>query len=77
MFFFFFFFKDFIKSREREGKREEEKNQCMVASPAPPTGDLARNPGMCLDWKSNRQPSGLQVGTQSTEPHQPGLEIYS
>ena len=29
---------------------------------------------MCaLDWDSNQQPSGLQAGTQCTEPHQPGL----
>ena len=28
----------------------------MVASHAPPTGDLARNPGMCPDWKSNGSP---------------------
>ena len=26
-----------------------------------------------LDWESNQQPFGLQAGTQSTEPHQPGL----
>ena len=49
----------------------------MVASHAPPappprTGDLARNPGMRPDWESNRQPSSLQAGAQSTEPHQPG-----
>ena len=42
----------------------------------PPAGDVARNPGMCPDWESNPWPFGSQVGTQSTEPHQPGL-IYS
>ena len=31
----------------REGGREGEKHQCVVASGAPPTGDLAHNPGMC------------------------------
>ena len=41
----------------------------------PPTGDLARNPGMCPDWESNWWPFGAQASTQSTEPHQPGLEI--
>ena len=25
------------------------------------------------DWELNQQPYGLQAGTQSTEPHQPGL----
>ena len=28
----------------------------MVASHAPPTGDLAHNPGMCPDWESNGGP---------------------
>ena len=37
----------------REGEREGEKCQCVVASPAPPTGDMACNPGMCPDWDSN------------------------
>ena len=45
----------------------------MVASYAPPTGDLASNPGMCPDWESNQQPFVSQAGAQSTEPHQPGL----
>ena len=44
-----------------EGKREGEKHQCVFASCVSPTGDLAHNPGMCPDWESNRQPSGLQV----------------
>ena len=39
----------------------------------PPAGDLALNPGMCPDWESNRQCFGSQAGTQSTDPHQPGL----
>ena len=57
----------------RKGDREGEKHQCVVASHAPPTGDLAFNPGMCPGWESNRQPFGSQAGIQSTEPHQPGL----
>ena len=32
--------------RGREGEREGEKHQCVVASHAPTTGDLACNPGM-------------------------------
>ena len=56
--------------RGREGEREEEKHQCVVASHTPPTGDLACKPGMCPDWESNQQPFGLQFSTQSTEPHQ-------
>ena len=44
-----------------KGKEEErggEKHQCVVASPVPPTGDLACNPGTCLDWEWNLQRFG-------------------
>ena len=47
----------------------------MVASHVTPTGDLARNPGMCLDWESNLQPFSAQTSAQATEPHQPGLTL--
>ena len=50
-----YFFKRFylFSFREwgKEGEREGEKHQCVVASHAPPTGDLAHNPGMCPDWE--------------------------
>ena len=72
VFFFFLRFYLFI-FREGKGRRKEEKHQCVVASHASPTGDLAHNPGMCPHWESNQQPFGSQAGTQSTEPHQPGL----
>ena len=56
------FKKDFIifLNRGREGEREGEKHQCVVASHTPPTGDLACNPGMCPDWESNWGPLGLE-----------------
>ena len=44
------FFKYFIYlflERGREGEREGEKQQCVVASCVPANGDLAHNPGMC------------------------------
>ena len=47
--------------RGREEEREGEKHQCMVASCAPPTGDLAFNPCMCPDWESNLQHFALQA----------------
>ena len=64
--------------RERgwEGEREGEKHQCVVASHAPPTGDLACNPGMCTDRESNRRHFRSQASTQSTEPHQPGHVFF-
>ena len=71
-----FFFKYFIlfifRERGREGEREREKHQCMVASLMPPAGDLARNPGMCADWELNQRPFGSQASAQFTEPYQPG-----
>ena len=75
--FFFLRFYLFI-FREREREREAEKRQCVVASCVHPTGDLAHNPGMCPDWELNQWPFGLQTGTQSTEPYQPGpiLKFY-
>ena len=43
-----------FRKRGREGERNGEKRQCMVASHMPPTGDQVCDPGMCLDWESNR-----------------------
>ena len=34
----------------KEGEKEGEKHQRVVASPTSPTGDLAHNPGTCPDW---------------------------
>ena len=73
---FFLSFKDFIYlllERGREGEREKQKHQCVVATWVPPTGDLTSNPGMCPDWESNWRPFGSQASIQSTEPYQPGL----
>ena len=53
---YFFFLRLFIYlflESGREGEREGEKHQCVVASHTPPTGDLACNPGRCPDWESN------------------------
>ena len=47
--------------RGREGEREGEKHQCVVASHVAAARDLACNPGMCPDWESNLQPFGLQA----------------
>ena len=60
----------------REGEREREKHQCLVASCVPHTGDFTSNPRMCPDWESNWQPFGLQASTQSTEPYHPGQGTF-
>ena len=57
----------------REIERKGEEHQCVVASWMHPGKNLAHNPGMCPDWESNQWPFGLQVGAQSTEPHQPRI----
>ena len=61
-----------FRQRGREGLREGEKHQHVVASRMPPTRDLALNPGMCPDWESKQWHFSSQAGTQSIEPHQPG-----
>ena len=48
----------FLFREGKGGKKRGEKYQRVVASHLAPTGDLARNPGMCPDWESNRQPFG-------------------
>ena len=50
----------FFSERGREGEREGEKHQCVVASHVAPTGDLTCNPGMCPDWELNRRHFGSQ-----------------
>ena len=58
MFFFYLLFKIFylfiFRERGKEGEREGEKHQYVIASCAPPTGNLACNLGMCPDWESNQ-----------------------
>ena len=74
------FFKRFylflMRGDEREKERERNINVWLPLA-CLPTGDLAHNPGMCPDWELNLLPFGLQASTQSTEPHQPGLEVLS
>ena len=51
---FLIFYLFIYKERVREGEREGEKHQCVVASHMPPTGGLAHNAGLCPDWESNQ-----------------------
>ena len=47
IFYRFYYYYFFFRQRGREGEREGEKHQCVVAFHTPPTGDPACNPGMC------------------------------
>ena len=49
-----------FRERGREGEREGEKYQYVVASHVAPTGDLAYSRGMFPDWESNWQLFGSQ-----------------
>ena len=75
-FFFLRFYFFIFRERGREGEREGEEHQCVVAFCTSSIGDPAHNPGMCPDLELNRQPFGSQAGTQSAEPHQPGLKWF-
>ena len=45
---FIYLFLERGKGGSKEGGREGEKHQCVVASHVPPTGDLACNPARAL-----------------------------
>ena len=65
---------------ERGGGREKnigmwEKHQ-TVASHMASARDLAHNLGICPDLESNQWLFSLQDNVQSSEPHQPGLDIF-
>ena len=47
MYLFFFMILFYFLERGRQREREGEKHQCVAASRILPTGDLARNLGMC------------------------------
>ena len=70
----------FIREEGREKEKERNSNvwelHGSAASRTPPSRDLACNPGMCPDWESNQWLFGSQAGTESIEPHQPGLKKF-
>ena len=70
---FLIFYSFFFWVRGREGEREGEIHQRVVAPLMLPTGDLAHNLGMCSDWELNRWHFDSQSRAQATEPRQPGL----
>ena len=59
--------------RGREGEREENINVWLPLMYLL-LGTWPTDQACALDWEPNWWPFGLPAGTQSTEPHQPGLE---
>ena len=76
MFIVFKYFLRFYLFMERGEGRDKERERYIssVASHRSPSGDKAHNPSKCPDWELNQWPFISQAGTQSTEPHQPGLD---
>ena len=58
------------REKERERASSVPEIHGSVAS------HTAHNPGICPDRVLNWRPFGLQAGTQSTEPHHPGLVLF-
>ena len=77
LFYFLFFLNIYLFSERGEGRDEGRERNIMCERDinplplAPPS--LAHNPGMCPNWELNWWPFSSQAGTQSTEPHQPGV----
>ena len=78
----YIFFRVYLFLERGEGRKEERERNIdvqekywFVASCTSPTGDSACNPGMFPDWELNWWLFGLQAGTQSSEPHQPGHQL--
>ena len=73
---FTFLKKDFIylfldRGEGREKEKEGNINVWLLLTrPLPGTWPATQ---ACPDWELNPRPFVLQAGTQSTEPHQPGI----
>ena len=70
---FIYLFLERGEGKEKESGRETSVCGCLLCTP---NWDLAHNPGVCPDWEWNWPPFGLQAGSQSTKPHQPGQNSH-
>ena len=77
-FYFLLFFKIlfiYLFLEKGEGREKERERNITVRPPlvGPPLGTWPATQ-MCPGWEPNQRPFGLQAGTQSTEPQQPGRQ---
>ena len=71
------FLKRFYCFLERGGGEKDGERNINVWLPLmrPPLGARPATQACALDWESNQRPFGLQDRAQSTELHQPGLNL--
>ena len=60
MLYFFKIYLFIFRERGRDGERQGEKHQFVIAFHVAPTRDPACNPGMHPDWESNQWSFGSQ-----------------
>ena len=66
-----------FRQREREGERDGEKHQCVVASHATLLGTWPSTQACALTRNRTSDRLVHQAGAECTEPHQPGIALYS
>ena len=75
---FYSFFKDYLFIFRGEGREKERERNINVSLPLTrPLLGTSPATQACADWGLNWLPFGSQACTQSTEPHQPGLNFHS
>ena len=64
----------FLEKREGRDKKRERNINVWLPLLHPQPGTWPRSQACALDGELNQRPFHLQAGTQSTQPHQPGLK---
>ena len=65
-----FIFRERWREREREGETRHCERETLIGCLSQASQwQLAYNPGLCSDWKSNLRPFALQNNPQATELH--------
>ena len=64
----------YFQREGRDGEWERNINVWETHQSVAPRKPLTGDPAYYPAWESNQQPWSLKASTQSTEPHQPGLD---